>query len=396
MSLVNADSAVTPQPGPQPLPGESRGSRLCRGAGGLGQRTPLPTVGVAGGGGRKPSSRLSSLPAIATGAAWLLALAGGCGEPPAKPKRDAKRDDSGSEAAPAVAETRPAAMPKPTTSSDGVRIELRNERDPCERTLCFAGPGPLDSDANRDLGELCRLAPGVVRRCQRDDSGQERCASVWSLADRDAAIEALITTMDSDGDGRLVGAEQCSIHAAGWSEGAIVAAEQLPQALREDPRVPESAAVLERLVLIAPWAPGRESFAVAPNVRQAWIYRYTKSPEADCSRALEGDAGPRLSLEPRCSGATTCWDYDYSREPLLAFRGRRGVRSGAEVGHCSMVGLVAKVGQPNLREGLEAYVDLLPHRSDGSPGGRPRPKGPDGSRLQPEPQPGQDAKQDTK
>ncbi|MCA9699331.1 MAG: hypothetical protein KC431_17530, partial [Myxococcales bacterium] len=288
----------------------------------------------------------------------LLALAGlwGCNQTPAQRKRvrsddqleaerRAEREVAEREAAEreaAEAARRRAAMAVPSDP----RIELANQPSapdsPCQRTLCIAGPGALEDEPNRNLAELCRMAPGVVRLCEGEGE-QRRCRSAWGPDEWRQGLEALILSMDRNDDGKVgEGDPFCSIHAAGWSQGAMIVGEELPKALRADERVAADRAVIERLVLIAPYAPERESVEISDAVHRAFIYRHSKAPADDCSRSFAD--GPWLSLRPHCSEATRCWDYDYSLEPELAFLGRQGSRSGGMLGHCNIVGVVAKVG----------------------------------------------------
>jgi hypothetical protein len=247
----------------------------------------------------------------------------------------------------------PEAQPLPT----GVRVEIgKAPANRCVRTLCVAGPGQLTDEANVDLGELCRRAPGVVRRCEG-----EQCRSVWTLDEWQQGLDGLISSIDS-------GDRSCRIGLAGWSRGAMIAAEQLPEALRADPRMAESPAVIEHLVAIVPWAPEHTQITVAANVRKAWIYRHSKTPEQDCSKAFEG--GPWLSPAPVCGPDTQCFDYDFSLGPRLAYLGRRGARSGEEVDHCNIAALVAKIGLDNLARGIEAPHEHVPPYSNGEHGGR--------------------------
>src|SRR5690554_4160594 len=224
-------------------------------------------------------------------------LTAGCNTKPTAPKK--------------VAEQTTEQPTKPTTKA--------KKRNPgvCAHTLCVGGPGALSDPANRDLGELCRRAPGVVRRCEGSD-----CQSVWAVEQWRAGLDALIAALDKNSDGKVDERDgACRINAAGWSTGGVIAAEDLPKALREDERVSESQAVIEHLVTLVPWAPEREQINVATNVGKAWIYRHTRTPEHHCSKHFAG--GPWLSPAPICGPETTCWDYDFSFEPQLAFLSRR-------------------------------------------------------------------------
>ncbi len=287
-------------------------------------------------------------------ASVLLLSMTACADKPKPPKKSSRQTaDPSTKDAPKVEELTP-----------GVRVEIGNDSGACARTLCIAGPGELSDDPNRDLGELCRRTPGVVRRCEG-----EACASVWTLEQWQAGLDGLITSLDKNADGQVDDSDpSCRINVAGWSRGATVAAEELPKALRADPRMSKSRAVVDHLVAIVPWAPEHEQISVADNVGKAWIYRHTNTPDRDCSKAFEG--GPWLSPPPVCGPETQCWDYDYSFEPTLAFVGRRGARSGKEVGHCEIVALVAKIGLDNLARGIEAPAEHVPRLSNGEPAGR--------------------------
>ena len=254
---------------------------------------------------------------------------------------------------------------KPAAVPEGERIEVGNApRGTCRRTLCISGPGPLDSEPNRDLAELCRRSPGVVMRCDG-----KLCESVWAVDRWQAGLDALVGTLDANADGRLDGkGGACPVSLAGWSTGAVVAAETLPKALRERIEVE-----IHNVVAIAPYAVGRDpqTLEIPAGVKQAFIYRHTVAPEDDCSRAYEN--GPWLSGAPLCAEGTTCYDYDYS-DPKgdLAYLSRRGARSWAEINHCNIVSVVARIGLDNLARGQESYKELLPPYSDGTHGGRTR------------------------
>jgi hypothetical protein len=275
--------------------------------------------------------------------ASLLGSAIACSDQPKPPRKTTKQ-----------ALERSADAAKPETLGDGVRVEIGNPpTSRCARTLCISGPGELRDAPNFDLDELCRRSPGVVRRCEG-----ERCRSVWTPDEWQQGLEGLVGSLE---DG-------CRINLAGWSRGAAIAAEQLPASLGADPRVAEARAVVEHLVAIVPWAPDQAQINVAANVRKAWIYRHSKTPKTDCSNEFEG--GPWLSPPPVCGPNTECWDYDYSGEPQLAFVGRRGARSGEEIGHCNIVAMVAKLGLDNLARGIEAPREHVPPYSNGEQGGR--------------------------
>jgi hypothetical protein len=260
----------------------------------------------------------------------------------------------------------PEAAPVDPAPSDAVTTRVANETKPCQRTLCIAGPGEPTSEPNIDLAELCRQMPGVVRRCEG-----ETCRSAWQTEDWRAGLDGLITSLDLDASGKVdAGDPLCTINVAGWSTGAAILAGPMIEALASDPRMAPERAIIERMVLVAPWQSGAgPTFAIPESVRNAWIYRNSVAPTHDCSRAWDG--GPWISPKPECGPQTTCWDYDYSFEPQLAFVSRRGARSGAEIGHCNMMAAVAKVAPDNLARGTEALAEHMPRFSDGRPAGRP-------------------------
>lgn len=296
----------------------------------------------------------------------LAAATAACKEPqPTTAKRVRSEAQIEAERAAAAERSRPSPEPGPLRTEDGARVELGGMAGlDCARTLCIAGPEQDARQANRDLAELCRRAPGVLRRCEG-----ERCASVWTSEQWRAGLAALVASLDKNGDGKVDDEDPaCPIFAAGWSTGGATAAEDLPKQLAADARLAADRAVVDRLVLIAPWAPDHEQISVAANVRKAWIYRHTKTPEHDCSKAFAG--GPWLSPPPVCGPATACVDYDYSLEPGLAYLSRRGSRAGPEIGHCLITAVVAKVGLANLVEGEETWAELCPPKSNGEPGGR--------------------------
>lgn len=274
-------------------------------------------------------------------------------EAAAKPNEPAKSDAS-------------AKSDEPAQPAEGVTTQLANETKACQRTLCVAGPGELTGEPNIDLAELCRQAPGVLRRCEG-----ETCKSAWAPDDWRAGLDGLIASLDLDASGKVDAKDPlCTINVAGWSSGAAIVAGPLVEALVADPRMTMDRAKIEHMVLAAPWqSGGATTLAIPEQVRKAWIYRNTAAPASDCSVTWEG--GPWLSPTPVCGPQTTCWDYDYSFEPALAFVSRRGSRSGAEIGHCNLMAVVAKIALDNLAHGREAQAEHVPRLSDGRPGGRP-------------------------
>jgi hypothetical protein len=239
-----------------------------------------------------------------------LVVAIGCQGAPKPPKKFDKP----------VVEAVPKPKPKPVVKTiDGVRVEVgKLTTGQCRRTLCIAGPGELDSEPNGDLAELCRRAPGTVMGCK-----DERCQSVWPVDRWQQGLDALVSTLDRNADGKVDGKDgACPVSLAGWSTGAAVIASELPKALAE--RVDAKHARIKNLVAITPYTIGRESqqLDIAANVDKAFIYRHTVAPENDCSRAFEG--GPWLSGAPVCAEGTTCYDYDYTMDTGdLAYLGGR-------------------------------------------------------------------------
>jgi hypothetical protein len=278
-----------------------------------------------------------------------------CKEPAAPPKKVEKT------------EARPAPKPKPVAAPKVAGVELGNlSRSKCRRTLCIAGPGELDSEPNLDLAELCRRAPGIVMRCEKAGA----CTSVWAVDRWQEALDALVGTLDLDADGKVDNEDAaCPVSLAGWSTGAAVVADALPEALAE--RVGTKHARIHNLIAIAPFQAGRDvqQLEIASNVDKAFIYRHSQTPASDCSHGFEG--GPWRSATPVCGEGTTCFDYDYSKDVGdLAYLSRRGSRSGSEIGHCNIVSVVAKIGLDNLARGEEAYKELIPPYFDGTHGGR--------------------------
>ncbi|PRQ06321.1 hypothetical protein [Enhygromyxa salina] len=302
-------------------------------------------------------------------ASCLVPLLAGCKDAPKPPSKVVAQD-------PAPTPKQRAKAKKPAPSGVHVRIR-RPDKESCQRTLCVAGPGEIYSDSNRDLGELCARGHGVVQRCEGD-----RCDNVWAVENWRAGLDGMIASLDANGDGKLdAGDPGCAINLAGWSTGGVVVSQDIPSALIEDPNVDAAHAQIQHLIAITPYAskfgPGAEveTLVIPDSVSKAFIYRHTASPPDDCSASFEG--GPWRSPAPVCGEQTTCYDYDYSQNPELAYLGRRGARSGAMIGHCNVVALVAKVGLDNLVRGEEGYQQWVPPYSDGTHGGREYVAGPD-------------------
>lgn len=268
----------------------------------------------------------------------------------------------------------PATAPKPVAPAEPVqpdlspRIEVTNlAQRGGQRTICFAGPGALDSEPNRDLSELCKQARGVVRRCDG-----KLCTSVWQPDNWKQGFDALIASLDRDANGTLDESDGIGrLHVAAWSTGAVLATRDLPAALAGDPRLANAKLQITTMQLVAPYLPDTpgEGVEIPAEVEYAFVYRHTKTPADDCSKAFE--RGPWLSAAPRCSTSTQCFDYDYSYEPALAFVTRRGSRGGAEIGHCSITSAVTKLGLDNLQRGVEAEAEHVPRYADGRAGGQP-------------------------
>lgn len=282
-------------------------------------------------------------------------------------KRVSEASEKGGEADPAdkkAEPAKPAATPPPT----GPRVEVTNlAQRGGQRTFCFAGPGPLDSEPNRDLSELCKQARGVVRRCEGTT-----CTSVWQADHWREGLDALIVSLDRDANGTIDERDGVGrLHVAAWSSGAVLATRDLPAALASDPRLANAKLQITTMELVAPYLPDTpsEGVVIPPEVEYAFVYRHGKTPDDDCSKSYE--KGPWLSVAPRCSTSTQCFDYDYSYEPALAFVTRRGSRSGAEIGHCNIMSAVTKLGLDNLQRGVEAVAEHVPRYADGRAGGRP-------------------------
>ena len=305
-------------------------------------------------------------------ATCVLALSLACESKPVEPKPVSRTEIEPSEVGPANDDAKPEPAPADSKSPPAepesleVHAEIANRGADCHRTLCIAGPGELTSRPNINLGAMCRRGRGIVRRCLG-----RRCLSVWKSDEWRAGLDALVDSLaETD--------SSCTVDLAGWSTGAAIVADELPKALAADPRVSPRQAEVRNLVAMAPHVSGEpapKQLEVAANVKTAFIYRHTKTPKSgDCS--AEWKDGPWLSPKPVCAEATTCYDYDYSRAPLLAFLGRDGARSGSEVGHCDVASLVAKIGYENLAFGREAFAEWVPDYSDGRHGGRAHDDGP--------------------
>jgi hypothetical protein len=254
------------------------------------------------------------------------------------------------------------------THQAGVHAEIANTGGRCRVALCIGGPGEPTSGAHLALGDLCRRLGGVVRRCDGP-----ACRSYWPAEDWEIGLEAAIQHMDTNADGRVDAQDPpCVVAVAGWSYGAVIATEELPAALLADERVAPERAQIDNLLAVVPHKPDGAALEIPERVRKAFVYRNTKAPEKDCSRAWEG--GPWISPAPVC-GAEHCYDYDYSLEPLLAFLSRSGARAGKEIGHCTIMEVVSRVvGFDNLAHGQEGFAEYVPRRADGTPGGRHRPE----------------------
>lgn len=283
-----------------------------------------------------------------------IALLAGCREPPTPPKK--------------VTRSREQPEPEPKVERpliiDGVRVELGNvDGRSCRRTLCIAGPEPLDSEANRDLDELCRRSLGVVKRCEGPT-----CTNIWPSERWQQALDGMLASLDANGDGKVDDRDPaCLVSLAGWSTGAAIVARALPEALAE--RAQGRHARVRNVLAIAPYERGLERLDIASNVGKAFVYRNSQSPADDCSREFAD--GPWRSPAVVCAEGTTCYDYDYSLDSGdLAYLSRRGARSGAQIGHCNMPSVVAKIGLDNLAHGQEALRELIPPYVGGTHGGR--------------------------
>lgn len=314
----------------------------------------------------------------------LVSAAWACQGPPVDRKRvrsDAEREAAAKAEVEAGAEAG-AEEAKPPPAPEGVHAKIGREQGGCARTLCFAGRGEPGQPPNRHLSESCRRMSGVVKRCEG-----ERCQSLWPVADWSVAFDAVIASLDKDGDGRYGDEDPaCELNVVGWSEGGRFAALDVPRALREDGRVSDARARVQNMVLIAPLGSRDEGegsedaepqLRIPDNVAKAWIYRHTKTPPQDCSLSWEPEGEALLSPAPVCAEGTQCWDYDYSFDPSLAFKSSTGARAGSVIGHCNIVAVAAKVAPTNVNVGEESFKPYLPRLSDGREAGRPIPEGPE-------------------
>lgn len=301
-------------------------------------------------------------PLIVAGLPLVAAAAlvqGGCQAKPAPPTKP-KRSE------PVVQEQAEQVEPPPP---EGVYVEIATTKPgKCVRTLCIGGPGELGAHPNFDLNETCRRSPGVVSRCEG-----ELCMGVWPRSEWKRGLGALISSLDSDGDGKVSDADApCSLRLGGWSTGAGLILTEIPARLSAI--LDEDHARIDNLFAVAPYVERSESEApreleVPATVRRAFIYRTTDPPESDCSRGYP--EGPWISPRPICGPDTTCYDYDYAqRGDELAYLGRRGNRSGQAIGHCFMSSIVAKIGLENLARGREAPTKHVPPYANGERGGR--------------------------
>lgn len=239
----------------------------------------------------------------------------------------------------------------------GVYTEIGKTRGGCQRSLCIGGPAELWAHPHFDLNEVCRRTRGSVQRCE-----QGLCTSVWPEQEWRDGLDALVASLDTDGDGKLNKAEaDCQVSFGGWSFGASIAAGELAAAYLE--RAPEGG--LDNLLLVAPELhEAAPKLTIDPHFARAFTYRSTRASKGECVDA-EGKA--RKSPAPSCSAETTCLDYDYAAlGEVLAYIGRRGNRVGNEIDPCNMPSFLTKAGRSNLDRGLEGYTNAIPPYAGGT------------------------------
>ena len=300
-----------------------------------------------------------------------LLTVGACKQPPKRadgPRKVtsedeiAKLDASKSEAAKSEGEgkagEKAGAEKEPTKSfPEGVYSEVAASRGGCQRSLCVGGPAELWAHPHFDLNEVCRRTRGSVQRCE-----EGLCTSVWPEQEWRDGLDALVASLDADGDGKLSASEtDCQVSLGGWSFGASIAAGELAAAYLE--RAPTGR--LDNLLLVAPelHEPAAE-LAIDPHFARAYTYRSTRASTSEC---VDAKGKRRKSPAPRCGPDTTCFDYDYAAQgEVLAYVGRRGNRVGHEIDHCNMPSFVTRAGRSNLDRGIEGYSNMIPPYAGGT------------------------------
>jgi len=127
-------------------------------------------------------------------------------------------------------------------------------------------------------------------------------AAQFSWIQSGAALDAVVAALDSNGDGRVTNLDDPhSLTVVGYSWGAMNAAEAFD--LTRDRRFSSDRAVVDKMVLIDPYKPGRAQVMIPDSVVHALIVRQD-GVGRDCTTTAP--RGPYVGLPPVCGQDTQC------------------------------------------------------------------------------------------
>jgi hypothetical protein len=216
-----------------------------------------------------------------------------------------------------------------------------------QRSICFGGRTFGDPRSNGGIPEiesLCNRLPGLVRDVPGGTDGDFPFFQ-WDTG-IPYVLNRLVDVLDTNKDGNVTNIDApAELNVVGFSWGGFNAKE-LVAAIAADGRFSPSRKIVTRYFALDAYRTdylvfSRTSLSVPGNVKSFWSFRHSKEPDDECSRIMFGMIGPFMGRVPRCTGTTTCKDYDYSAAAATAW-----------VDHCA----VPKVAD-------DAVLDLIAGRT---------------------------------
>ncbi|OGR09406.1 MAG: hypothetical protein A2341_20475 [Deltaproteobacteria bacterium RIFOXYB12_FULL_58_9] len=222
----------------------------------------------------------------------------------------------------------------------------------CDVTICLGGALFRNTGANPTYVQpLCELLPGIVY----DTTDNQY--SFFMYSNSAGALAALIDALDTNNDGFVDESDdRCRVNIVGYSWGGVNAAHKLAPDFMGHANVSVERAIVDNLLIMAPYAPSVSPIHVPSDVRRFREYRHSSTPASDCSIGVP--LGPYLGIPPECPTGADCIDYDYALEPDSLFVGLVDDWYGDEVGHCTIVDVAAPAVMYEL--GVTQTVPALP------------------------------------
>jgi pimeloyl-ACP methyl ester carboxylesterase len=203
------------------------------------------------------------------------------------------------------------------------------------RQLCLYGATQVTDGANPVFDDLCEALPDPLRNPVEDIAG-------FRIFELDDARAAMLTALDTDGDGLVTDADEAIVDVLGYSWGGVNA---LQLALHEEPGVTATRPLIGRVAVIDPFVPPHdEPIVLGGPVEQVWSYGHSESPSWDCSALAP--LGPYRSRPIDCGSTDApCAEYDLSRDRV--------------VGHCTIVLEAGDWALENVVDGTSPAPETL-------------------------------------